>query len=78
MGDVMRIPMMRRLWYSQVISVFGDFLPLFAVITLMFFALPKIGACQRGEAIDLIAFVIGFFYFSRFWPKDRLSSPKTI
>jgi hypothetical protein len=44
----------------------------------MFFALPKIGACQRGEAIDLIAFVIGFFYFSRFWPKDRLSSPKTI
>jgi DHA3 family macrolide efflux protein-like MFS transporter len=25
MGDVMRIPMMRRLWYAQVVSVFGDF-----------------------------------------------------
>ena len=32
MGDVMRIPMLRRVWYAQVISVFGDFLALFAVI----------------------------------------------
>src|SRR5260370_8398423 len=33
MGDVMRIPMMRRLWYAQTISVFGDFLALFAAIS---------------------------------------------
>jgi DHA3 family macrolide efflux protein-like MFS transporter len=35
MGDVMRIPMMRRLWYAQVVSVFGDFLALFAVISIL-------------------------------------------
>jgi DHA3 family macrolide efflux protein-like MFS transporter len=39
MGDVMRIPMMRRLWYAQTISVFGDFLALFAVISIITFKL---------------------------------------
>jgi DHA3 family macrolide efflux protein-like MFS transporter len=39
MGDVMRIPMLRRLWYAQVISVFGDFLVLFAVIAILTFKL---------------------------------------
>src|ERR1700722_3626925 len=39
MGDVMRIPMMRRLWYAQVVSVFGDFLALFAVISILPFKL---------------------------------------
>src|ERR1700678_1164052 len=39
MGDVMRIPMMRRLWYAQTISVFGDFLALFAVISILTFRL---------------------------------------
>src|SRR5271154_3444025 len=38
-GDVMRIPMMRRLWYAQVVSVFGDFLALFAVISILTFKL---------------------------------------
>src|ERR1700716_3966513 len=37
MGDVMRIPMMRRLWYAQIVSVFGDFLALFAVISILTF-----------------------------------------
>jgi MFS transporter, DHA3 family, macrolide efflux protein len=39
MGEVMRIPMLRRLWYAQVISVFGDFLALFAVISILTFKL---------------------------------------
>lgn len=39
MGDVMRIPMMRRLWYAQTISVFGDFLALYAVIAILTFKL---------------------------------------
>jgi len=39
MGEVMRIPMMRRLWYAQVVSVFGDFLALFAVISILTFKL---------------------------------------
>ena len=39
MGDVLRVPMMRRLWYAQIISVFGDFLALFAVINVLTFKL---------------------------------------
>lgn len=39
MGEVLRIPMLRRLWYAQVISVFGDFLALFAVISVLTFRL---------------------------------------
>src|SRR5271168_2161928 len=39
MGDVLRVPMMRRLWYAQVVSVFGDFLALFAVINVLTFKL---------------------------------------
>jgi DHA3 family macrolide efflux protein-like MFS transporter len=39
MGGVLRIPVMRRLWYAQIVSVFGDFLALFAVITYMTFKL---------------------------------------
>src|ERR1700727_2983792 len=35
MGDVLRVPMMRRLWYAQIISVFGDFLALFAAINVI-------------------------------------------
>jgi DHA3 family macrolide efflux protein-like MFS transporter len=37
--QVLRLPTMRRLWYAQIVSVFGDFLALFAVITYMTFKL---------------------------------------
>lgn len=37
MGAVLRIPVMRRLWYAQIVSTFGDFLALFAVINVMTF-----------------------------------------
>jgi MFS family permease len=39
MGAVLRVVTMRRLWYAQIVSVFGDFLALFAVITIMTFKL---------------------------------------
>jgi DHA3 family macrolide efflux protein-like MFS transporter len=39
MGAVLKIPMLRRLWYAQIISVFGDFLALFAVIGILTFRL---------------------------------------
>lgn len=39
MGAVLRISMMRRLWFAQIISVFGDFLALFAVIGVLTFKL---------------------------------------
>jgi MFS family permease len=39
MGTVLRIVPLRRLWYAQIVSVFGDFLALFAVISVMTFRL---------------------------------------
>jgi MFS family permease len=37
--DVLRIDVMRRVWYAQIISLFGDWLALFAVIAVVSFAL---------------------------------------
>jgi len=31
----------------------------------------------KGETIDLIAFTVACFYFLRFQPKNRVSSPQT-
>jgi MFS family permease len=39
MGEVLRIPTMRRLWIAALISTFGDFLALFAVIGVLTFKL---------------------------------------
>jgi MFS family permease len=39
MSEVLRIPVMRRLWYAQIVSTFGDFLALFAVMIVMTFEL---------------------------------------
>ena len=39
MGAVLRIPTMRRLWYAALVSSFGDFLALFAVIGVLTFDL---------------------------------------
>ena len=39
MSAVLEISMLRRLWYAQIISVFGDFLALFAVISILTFKL---------------------------------------
>ena len=37
--DVLRIDVMRRVWYAQIVSLFGDWLALFAVIAVVSFAL---------------------------------------
>jgi DHA3 family macrolide efflux protein-like MFS transporter len=37
MGAVLRIGMMRRLWYAQTISLFGDFVALFSVVSVLTF-----------------------------------------
>jgi len=38
-GDVLQITVMRRVFYAQVVSLFGDFLALFAVIAVVTFRL---------------------------------------
>jgi MFS family permease len=52
MGDVLRVPMMRRLWYAQIISVFGDFLALFAVINIITFKLHATAQQVTGVQIS--------------------------
>ena len=47
--QVLQFPIMRRLFYAQVVSVFGDFLALFAVINFLTF---KIGA-SAGQVTNL-------------------------
>ena len=37
MGEVLRVPVMRRLWYAQLVSAFGDYLALFAVLNFLTF-----------------------------------------
>jgi len=37
--DVLRIDVMRRVWYAQAVSLFGDFLALFAVLAVVSFAM---------------------------------------
>jgi MFS family permease len=49
--DVLRIPVMRRVWYAQVVSLFGDFLALFAVIAVVSFRMHGTPAQLTGVQI---------------------------
>src|SRR5215831_1338027 len=49
--DVLRIDVMRRVWYAQVISLFGDFLALFAVIAVVTFRMRGTAAQVTGLQI---------------------------
>src|SRR5438874_9931022 len=51
--DVLRIDVMRNVWYAQVISLFGDFLALFAVIAVVSFRM-------RGTAAQLTGLQIAY------------------
>src|SRR5438046_7960489 len=49
--DVLRIDVMRRVWYAQVVSLFGDFLALFAVIAVVTFRMHGTAAQVTGLQI---------------------------
>src|SRR4051795_584743 len=49
--DVLRIDVMRRVGYAQVISLFGDFLALFAVIAVVSFRMHGTAAQLTGLQI---------------------------
>src|SRR5215813_12119658 len=51
-GDVLRIDVMRRVWFAQVISLFGDFLALFAVIAVVTFRMHGTAAQVTGLQIS--------------------------
>jgi DHA3 family macrolide efflux protein-like MFS transporter len=72
MGACLRIPMMRHLWYSQVISVFGDFLALYAVISFLTFKLHATAQEVTGVQIAFLLpiAILGFLagVFVDRWP----------
>ena len=49
--EVLGIPVMRRVWYAQVVSLFGDFLALFAVIAVVSFRMHGTAAQLTGLQI---------------------------
>src|SRR6267143_6064521 len=50
--DVLRIDVMRRVWYAQVVSLFGDFLALFAVIAVVSFRMNGTASQLTGVQIS--------------------------
>ncbi len=53
--DVLRIDVMRRVWYAQMVSLFGDFLALFAVIAVVSFRM-------RGTPTQLTGLQIAYMF----------------
>ncbi len=72
MGAVLRIIPMRRLWYAQVVSVFGDFLALYAVMTIVTYKLHATAQQVTGIQIAYLApiAVLGIIsgVFADRWP----------
>jgi MFS family permease len=75
MGEVLRIATMRRLWYAQIVSNFGDFLALFAVIGMLTFKLHSTAQQVTGVQIAYLVpiAVLGILagVFVDRWPLKR-------
>jgi MFS family permease len=52
-GEVLKIDVMRRVWYAQIISLFGDWLALFAVIAVVSFTM-------HGNARQIVGVQIAY------------------
>ncbi len=59
-GEVMRIPAFRRLWVGQVVSLFGDFLAIFAVLSYASF---KLHATATQITFITVSFLVPFAFF---------------
>jgi MFS family permease len=72
MGAVLRIAPLRRLWYAQIVSVFGDFLALYAVMTIVTYKLHATPQQVTGIQIAYLApiAVLGIIsgVFADRWP----------
>ena len=56
-GEVLQISVMRRIWYAQIISLLGDFIAIFAVISVVSFEMHGTPAQVTGVQI---AFMLPF------------------
>jgi DHA3 family macrolide efflux protein-like MFS transporter len=75
MREVLRITTMRRLWYAQIVSNFGDFLALFAVIGVLTFRLHATAQQVTGVQIAYLVpiAILGILagVFVDRWPLKR-------
>src|SRR3977135_1963990 len=83
MSAVLKISMLRRLWYAQIISVFGDFLALFAVIGVLTFKLhanaQQIPGIQIAYMLPIAVLGIMAGVFVDRWPlKPTMVSSDTL
>ena len=70
--DVLRIPVMRRVWYAQVVSLFGDFLALFAVIAVVSFLLSAgSGVAGRRVLVLVLTAVWGLRLGAHIYTRNR-------
>ncbi len=53
-GEVLRLRPVRRLWIAQIVSVFGDFLAVFAIIAVVTF---KFHGTATQVAMVLVSFM---------------------
>jgi hypothetical protein len=66
--DVLRIEVMRRVFYAQVVSLFGDFLALFAVIAVVSFACTAHRRSSPGADRHILPMPVGRWVFVDRWP----------
>jgi MFS transporter, DHA3 family, macrolide efflux protein len=75
MREVLRFTTMRRLWYAQIVSSFGDFLALFAVIGVLTFKLhataPQVTGVQISYLVPIAILGILAGVFVDRWPLKR-------
>jgi DHA3 family macrolide efflux protein-like MFS transporter len=75
MGAVLKIKPMRHLWYAQIVSTFGDFVALFAVITVLTFRLhatpQQITGVQIAYMLPIALLGIVSGVFVDRWPLKR-------
>ncbi len=60
MGEVWRMPAFRRLWFGQLVSLLGDFLAIFGVLSYASF---KLHATATQVTFISVAFLVPFAFF---------------
>ena len=58
-GQVLRVPGVSRLWAAQIVSIFGDFLAIFAVLSLVTF---KLHGTAVQVSLIMVAFLLPFAF----------------
>ncbi len=59
--EVLQTPAVKRLWFAQIISVFGDFLAIFAILSLVTF---QLHGTPIQVSMVLVAFIAPFAFVS--------------